>query len=82
MTSPGPNPGTTQQIELSAEISLLNVGNQLMVNLQGHWQPPGPINAPATIQQLNTIIALSNSIEQIAVALLASMGGPGGGPGP
>lgn len=81
MSNPGPNPGTFQQIELQGEIAALTAANQLMVNLQRNWIPPGPPTIPSTIQQLNAIIALSNSIEQIAVALLGTTGA-GGAPGP
>ncbi len=74
MTTSGPTPGTFQQVELQGEITALTGANQLMVNIQRNWIPPGPQNIPSTVQQLNAVIALSNSIEQIAVALLATMG--------
>jgi hypothetical protein len=82
MSTSGPTAGTIQQTELGAEIATLNVANQLMIAIQGHWVPPGPTVIPAIIQQLNTIVALSNSIEATANALLAALGGPAGGPGP
>jgi hypothetical protein len=81
MSNPGPGPGTIQQAELQGEINVLTVGNQLMLSIKRNWIPPGPTNIPSTVQQLNAIIALSNSIEQIAVALLGTTG-TGGSAGP